>query len=83
MPSGPSGDDGGFDTLARRNIIILAAVILFAASGLAGYGVWREHQRKQALIELTNAPGCSHCSLIKKDLAEKVRLREQQSEQTN
>ena len=65
----------------RRKIIILAAVILLAVSGFASYEAWREHKREQATIDTINATGCGLCSSLKKDLAEKVRLREQQLEQ--
>ena len=67
----------------RRKSIILAALTLLAVSGFASYEAWQKHKREQAAIDLINAPGCDLCSYLKKDLAEKVRLRAQQSEQAN
>ncbi len=63
------------------NLFILAGVTLLIAIGFIGYETWREQERKQVPIDTTRVPGCDLCSAVKRDLAEQVRERKQQSEQ--
>jgi hypothetical protein len=69
--------------LIRRKIVIPVLLILLAISGFAGYGTWQEYNQNQVSIDNENLPACSHCSIVKRDLAEKVRRNEQQSKQNN
>ena len=64
-----------------RNVFILAAVTLLIVIGFVGYETWREQKRNQVPIDTTRAPSCDLCSTVKRDLAEQVRERKQQSEQ--
>ena len=70
-------------SLMRRKTIILTAAALLGVSGFAGYEAWHAHKQEQATIDMITAPGCNICSHLKQDLAEKVRLREQQSGQAD
>ena len=69
--------------MTRRIIGILTAIFLLSVSGIVGYQSWQEKKREQALIEYLEVPSCSNCSLIKKDLAEKVRLNKEKSDLEN
>ena len=73
--------------VTRRDLVILATMILVVAIGFAGYQAWQETNPGQSSEQTTSEEmgtlSCSNCSFIKKDLAEKVRLREQQSKEIN
>ena len=69
--------------MARGKVVVLAVVTALIVSGLLGVEAWRKHQRKQTLIDAIEFRSCDICSTVKRDLAEKVKQREQRSQQTN
>ena len=65
--------------MTRRSALIFVALFVFVAGGAFGYNAWQEHKRNQTLDALINAPDCDACGARKKGIAEKSRLRKEES----
>ncbi len=73
--------------MTRLNLIFLATMIVAVVIGFTGYQAWQDtnpgQSSEQTTSEETGTLSCSNCAFVKKDLAEKVKLREQQSKEAN
>ena len=73
--------------MTRPSLIFLATMIAAVVFGFAGNQAWQEtnpgQSSEQTTSEETGILSCSNCAFVKKDLVEKVRLREQQSKEAN